>query len=222
MLYHIPDKLLMTPCNAAFRDVIIERCMLAFVARGFTRFRKKSVNFLLHDGFYCWVGLNQGLHSDRLNINPFVGIHVAPIGRLYCGLSEGKNSPKYDRGVATYAVHMGELKEAEDDYAFVFTPEQSEAFIQSEAERLADLYVRVGIPFAQSMASYESLLPLLQERVPNLGGYPQRVASCLYLMGRKAEARAFAESLLGDYPKYREYLEGFVTSFLAMLSAEEQ
>jgi hypothetical protein len=52
---------------------------------------------------------------------------------------------------------------------------------------------------------------------PYLGGYPERVASCLYLMGRKAEAREFIE----NFPeKYREYIEGFATPFLELLHQE--
>lgn len=181
----------MTRCDAAFRDTIVDYCLGALMSAGFKRLRKKSVNWPIHNGFCCWVGLNQGLYSDRLCIEPFIGIHVEPIARLYAELDNGRYATKYDRGVATYAVHMGELKDAWDEPEFVFTPQQSEQFIQAEAERLAKLYLKVGRPFAESIASYEALLPLLRERVPMLGGYPQKVASCLYLMGRIDEAREF-------------------------------
>lgn len=207
----------MSACNAAFRDVIVDRCMRALVARGFDRFRKKDVDRQIHDGFYCWVGLNEGLYKDRLNINPFVGVHVEPIASLYSFLDTGKYPVKYNRGVATYAVHMGELEGAKDEFKFAFTPQQSEGFVQAEADRLADLYATVGLEFAKSIASYEALLPLLIERVPMLGGYPQRVASCLYLMGRKAEARQFVEGFL---PNHQKVFEGFALPFLAKLDRE--
>jgi hypothetical protein len=57
-------------------------------------------------------------------------------------------------------------------------------------------------------------LPLLQERIEMLGAYPERVACCLYLMGRKDEARAFVEDFL---PKNRDYFEGFAVPFLKKL-----
>jgi hypothetical protein len=209
----------MSACNAAFRDVIVDRCLMALAARGFDRFRKNDVNLHLHDGFYCWVGLNQGLYPDRLWIEPFVGIHTEPIARLYASLDNGKYAVKYNRGVATYAVHMGELEDAKDEFKFAFTPQQSDAFVQSEMDRLADLYATVGLTYAKSIASFEALLPLLKERVPMLGGYPQRVASCLYLMGRKSEARTFVENFL---PDHRPVFEGFAIPFLEMLENGEE
>lgn len=208
----------MANCDGSFRDQTVDRCINALLSVGFNRFRKKSVNWSIHDGFYCWVGLNQGLYSDRLCIEPFVGIHVEPIARLYAKLDNGKYAIKYDRGVATYAIHMGELGAAKEEPAFAFTPQQSEKFRQAEAERMAQLYLTAGLPFSESIASYEALLPLLRKRVPMLGGYPQRVACCLYLMGRKDEAREFVvEFLLTN----REVFEGFAVPFLAMLKNEQ-
>ena len=207
----------MSACNAAFRDVIVDRCLTALTARGFDRFRKKGVNCHLHDGFYCWVGLNEGLYRDRLWIEPFVGIHVVPLDKLWENLQKGRWPGKYDRGVATYAVHMGELEGAKDEFKFAFTPQQSDGFVQAEIDRLANLYATAGLEFAKSIASFDALLPLLKARVPMLGGYPQRVASCLYLMDRKSEAREFVEGFL---PAHREVFEGFATPFLGMLKAE--
>jgi hypothetical protein len=207
----------MSSSDAAFRDVIVDQCLTALTARGFDRFRKKNVNLHLHDGFYCWVGLNEGLYRDQLNINPFVGVHVVPLDRLWGNLQKGRWPGKYDRGVATYAVNMGELDSAKNEFKFAFTSQQSDGFVQAEADRLAELYATVGLEFANSIASYEALLPLLKERVPMLGGYPQRVASCLYLMNRKCDARAFVEEFL---PTHRDVFEGFAVPFLAKLEAE--
>jgi len=46
---------------------------------------------------------------------------------------------------------------------------------------------------------------------------PERYATCLFLIGRKAEARSFVEEFL---PKQTDYFEGFATPFLKMLDAE--
>ena len=201
-------------CDARFRDSIKARCVDALIAEGFTKYRKDRVDWPIHDGFHCWVGLNDGLYSDYVEINPFVGIHVVPLMRLAARL-EGR---KYSRGTATYAVHMGELAAAKEERAFAFGPQQSEGFIQEECERLARLYATVGLDYARSIASYEALLPLLEQRIDMLGAYPERYACCLYLMGRKDEARAFTESFL---QKHRDYFEGFAIPFLDMLEREE-
>jgi hypothetical protein len=205
----------MQKCDATFKKIIRLNCYDSLQQSGFTRYRKESVDWPLYDGFHVWVGLNTGLYPERVEINPFVGIHVKQIMNLYVELE----SRKYDRGVATYAIHMGELDGAKEEIAFAFTPQQSEEFIQSETERLAELYLNVGMPYARSIASYEALLPLLMERVPMMGGYPQRVASCLYLMGRKDDARKFVEEYL---PKHQEIFEGFAIPFLKKLDDESR
>jgi len=193
-------------CDAAYKQVVLKHCYDALEAVGFTRFRKEGVDWPFENGFHCWVGLNNALEKDYVEVNPFVGVHVAPIMKLYTEL-EGQ---KYNRGIATYAVHMGELVPKER--AFRFT-RQTDA--EAEASRLARLYVNVGLPYAQSMASYEKLLPLLKKRIPMLGAYPERVASCLYLMDRKDEARAFVEEFVKQQP---DYFEGFAVPFLKLLT----
>ncbi|PNS08369.1 hypothetical protein [Solilutibacter silvestris] len=193
-------------CDAAYRQLVLLKCYDALEAVGFTRYRKEWVDWPLGSGFHCWVGLNNALEEDRIEINLFVGIHVAPIMKLYTAL-EGR---KYSRGIATYAVHMGTLAPYEP--AFEFTRKTD---VEAEAARLALLYSTVGLSYAQSIASYEHLLPLLKDRVPMLGAYPERFASCLYLMDLKDEARSFVEEFLKDH---RDYFEGFAVPFLKMMS----
>lgn len=204
-------------CDAAFRNRIVLECCTALERVGFTRYRKDRVDWPLFDGFHAWVGLNTGLYPDRVCIEPFVGIHVVPLDKMWEGLQVGKYPGKYSRGVATYAVHMGEIDGAKNEPAFAFTPHQSDEFVQAEISRLARIYETVGLEFSKSIASYEALLPLLKQRVPELGGYPQRFASCLYLMGRKREARQFVEDFL---PDHQDVFEGFAGPFLAKLDAE--
>lgn len=200
-------------CDAKFKKQILLQCFDALERAGFTRFRKEGVDWPLHNGFHGWVGLNTALELDRVEILPFVGIHVVPIWKFIAKIEIGK----YNRGIATYAINMGLLESiADDERAFAFAPHQSDAFVQSECERLAHLYATAGLDYARSIASYDALLPLLQERVQRLGGYPERLASCLCLMGRKVEAREFIE----NFPeKYREYIDDFAKPFLELLDA---
>jgi hypothetical protein len=159
--------------------------------------------------FHCWVGLNTNLEKEHFDINPFVGVHVVPIEKLWTGLKTGRYPGKYNRSHATYAVHMGEI--ATNELIFRFTPETD---VDYEAKRLARLYSEVGLSYALSIGSYERLLPLLRERVPMLGAYPERVACCLYLMGRKEEARLFVQDFLQDH---HDYFGGFAVPFLKQL-----
>lgn len=198
-------------CDAAFKRVVLLKCYDALVAEGFTRFRKEYVDWPLEHGFHCWVGLNTGSQDGFMQINPFVGIHVVQIERFWTDLNTGKYPGKYSRGHATYAVHMGEL--APNESAFHFSPLHSN--IDAEAARLARLYASVGLVYAKSIASYATLLPLLEKRVPMLGAYPERVAACLFLMDRKEEARSFASAFL---EKHRDYFEGFAIPFLKLLA----
>lgn len=208
----------MIRCDAQFKKAVMLKVYDAFEAAGFTRFRKEGVDWPLHDGFHAWVGLNTALYPDRVDITPNVGVHVVPIHKLYTSLDKGKYVTPYDRRVATYAINIGTLDAAGDERAFAFGPQQSEAFIDAECRRLARIYATAGLEYARSIASYEALLPLLQENVDSLGGYPERVACCLYLMGRKTEARQFVEEFL---ERHRDYFEGFAVPFLAMLEAED-
>jgi hypothetical protein len=198
--------------DANFKQHVLRQCYEALAAAGFTRFRKEGVDWPLGNGFHCWVGLNTALNNTYVEINPFVGIHVVPIEKLWTTVKKGKYPGKYNRGIATYARHMGEL--APDESVFHFTRQTD---IDAEVKRLARLYATVGLAYANSIASYEVLLPLLQERCEMLGAYPERIASCLYLIGRKDEARSFVD---GFVAQHREYFEGFATPFMAMLDRE--
>ena len=198
------------PCDAAYKRAVLLKCYDALAAGGFTRYRKENVDWPLEDGFHCWVGLNTGLEKEYVEINPFVGVHVVPIEKFWTGIKTGKYPGKYNRGHATYALHMGEL--APDEPVFHFTRQTD---VEAEAARLARLYASVGLAYAKSIASYERLLPLLQSRIPMLGAYPERVAACLYLMDRKDEARSFVEDFL---KAKRDYFEGFAVPFLKLLT----
>ena len=201
-------------CGAAYKQLVLKHCHDALEAAGFTRFRTEGVDWPFENGFHCWVGLNSAVEPVYVEINPFVGVHVVPIEKLWTSMKISKYPGKYSRGYATYAVHMGEL--APKERAFRFTRQTD---VEAEAARLARLYVAVGLPYAQSMASYELLLPLLQSRILRLGAYPERVASCLYLMDRKDEARAFVEEFVKQQP---DYFEGFAVPFLKSLTHEER
>jgi hypothetical protein len=196
-------------CDAAFKQETRLRCYDALERYGFTRYRKQDVDWPLANGFHCWVGLNTGLYPDRVEIQPHVGVHVVPVMRLYAGL-KGR---KYDRGVATYARHMGELTTGVPVFHFTCDTD-----LDAEASRLAALYRSAGLAFARAIADYDTLLPLLKDRVDMLGGYPETIACALYFMGRKAEAAEFTRAFLAEHQRY---FERFAVPFLEMLGGEQ-
>lgn len=199
-------------CDAAFKQAVLLKCYEALELEGFTRYRKQDVDWPMQYGFHCWVGLNAGLQREYLDINPFVGVHVVPIEKLWAETKTGKYPGAYSRSTATYAVHMGKLVPSEPVFRFTVQTD-----VAAQAARLARLYSDVGLTYALSIGTYDRLLPLLKERAPMLGAYPERVASCLYLMGRKEEARLFAEKFLQEH---RDYFEGFAVPFLRALDGE--
>ena len=191
--------------DANFKKLVLISCYEALAAVGFNRFRKENVNWPINVDFHCWVGLNSGIYAEYVEINPFVGIHVVPIEKLWTSIKIGKYPGRYSRGLATYALHLGQLAPHEKVFEF-----SRDTDIKQEADRLAQLCLDVGLPYAKSIASYESLLPLLQERIDMLGAYPERLACCLYLMGKIDEARAFTENFLA---KNKNYFDGFAIPF---------
>ncbi|WP_367346183.1 hypothetical protein [Stenotrophomonas bentonitica] len=157
------------------------------------------------EGFHCWVGLNSSVDRDWLDVNPFVGIHVVPIMKFYTTL-EGR---KYARNVATYAAHLGTLKP--DVAVFWFSKDRDNS---AEFDRMASLYRDSGLDFAISVSTFDLLLPLLKKRVTSLGGYPERYASCLHLMGRTKESISFVESFSNSEPDYfREFSRRYLDKY---------
>ncbi len=202
----------MQRCNAAFKNAVRLRCYDALQREGFARYRKEAVDWPLNSDFHFWLGLNTGLMPGYVEINPFVGVHAVPIAKLVASVTKGDRRSKYHRDYATYAVHIGEI--APHARVVRFTPEGD---IDAVATRLAKLILVAGLPYARSIGSYEKLLPLLEARVEVLGGYPERVACCLYLMGRRSEAHGFTTDFLAKEPAY---FSGFAVPFLGMLKKE--
>jgi hypothetical protein len=199
----------MERCDAAYKKEVLLGCHDALERRGFKRFRKEAIDWPLENGFHCWVGLNTGLYANYVEINPYCGVHSVNIEKLWTSLKRGNYPAKYDRAAATYAVHLGEIAPSEKVFRF-----SRSINLETEANRLADLYVRVGLPFARSIANYESILPHLKDRLEGLGGIPERVASCLFLMGHEEEAQSFVRGfLLG----HEDYFQGFAIPFLKMV-----
>jgi hypothetical protein len=109
-------------CDAKYQKEVLLSCYEAFAQAGFSRFRKEGIDWPLGGGFHGWVGLNTGLYDEYVQINPFIGVHVVQIEKLWTSLEQRK----YDRGDASFAIHMGEI--AAKERAFRFTRTTNAAF----------------------------------------------------------------------------------------------
>lgn len=141
------------------------------------------------NAFSGWVGLNSGRHKGFIRINPFVGVHCQQIMKLVASASGKKYRPSE---LATFSIYLGEL--CPEVSQFVFNDGDDST---KEAERLASTIEEFGFPYMRKIASYDALLPLLEKRVPTLGGYPQRYAAALYLSGKIDMALEFTNTQIG-------------------------
>lgn len=187
--------------NRTFANNVLSLCVEKFVDAGFTKFKGSNIYMKSKNGFHGWVGLNQGLYSDRFQINPYVGIHCEPIERLISQL----RGTQYDRCIASLSTHMGSLAPQED--IVVFYPEQQ---LELEVERLVNLYVTYGLPYYKEHQTYESLLPYFLDKAELLGGYPESIAVTYFLMGEYEASKGFVEAFRRKEP---DYFETFATAF---------
>lgn len=204
--------------NSNFSRVVLDACESALVRRGFRKLRLHSVVHDINKDFLGWVGLNHGREGVAVRINPFVGIHCIPMMRLVAELA----GSKYQVGrYATFAVHLGEIDPNFHPFDF-----SSGTDIAVKADDMADHLCRQAIPFMEKHGNYDTLLPVLTQRLQELGGFPQRVAAGLYLTGRREEALEFVRQRRSEYltdeDAVRESFDRFSIPFLELVSGQQR
>lgn len=191
--------------DSQFLRSVDDACEQALLEVGFKRPRRGTIVWDISPEFCGWVGLNQGRHGAMVRINPFVGVHAIEVMKL-CSELEGS---KYAKGAyATYAVHLGELLPTEPSFEF-----HEDADLAVEACRLARAVKDAGVPYMKSLSTYQVLLPLLEARMPTLGGYPERVVATLHLGGEEDAARSFVQKVLSKQDGFAKYLHAGFVSF---------
>lgn len=193
--------------NREFIRKVEDACEAALVNVGFRRLRRGTIIWEISPNFWGWVGLNRGIHGNSVRVNPFVGVHAVDVMKFCAQFDE----MKYVKGAyATYAIHLGELLPTELTFDF-----QDEKNISGEAARLAKNIAATGLNYMRSIASYEALLPLLESRMPMLGGYPERYAAALYLGGKHDAARNFVAEVLSREGGFTKFSSEFFVKFSA-------
>ncbi len=195
--------------KSELKKSILRNCLSAFKNHDFNILKSGNVTKKVDNDFLVWVGLNVAVYDSYIEINPFVGIHCVPIMKLISEL-EGE---KYSKGrYATFAMHLGNICPEVNAFHFYEDTE-----IDSEALRLVETVNEYGVSHISSFASYDSLLPILEENIPSFGGFPQRVAVCLLLMGKANSAIEFVERKRCEYQKNKilsEHFERFAIPFI--------
>ena len=182
-----------------------ESCDQALEAIGFRKLRKGRVVWNISHEFLGWVGLNRGNHGDFVRLNPFIGVHSVEVMKLCAFLNE----EKYVKGdIASYSIHLGEL--IPDELGFLFEVGDD---LSIEASRLASAIHSAAVPYMNSIAKYKTLLPLVEARMPLLGGYPERYAVILHLMGRTDDATAFVQSVMGQKDGFSQFFSDHFRKF---------
>jgi len=188
-----------------FLNALEDVCDSELCKVGFNRLRRGSVIWQFDSDFLGWIGLNTGNHGSLVRLNPFVGIHVVEIMELSATLSDRKY---VKGGIATYAIHLGELVPNIPTFEF-----EVGADLTTEAKRLAQTIFDVGLGYMKSINNYEALTPLLYERMPTLGGYPERYLLSLYCSGKKELANELARKIIGEDEKLIDYSTPSITAF---------
>lgn len=200
--------------KSEFIRMVEDACESALVNAGFKRLRRGTIIWEISPSFWGWVGLNRAIHGKQVRIIPFVGMHAVDVMKLCAQLDEDK----YKKGeYATYAIHLGELLPKALTYDFCEAED-----VPIEATRLAKDIADAGLKYMQSIANYDALLPLIEARMPMLGGYPERYAASLYLCGKHDLARQFVTGVLdrrGGYSRFSvdNSFATFGANFLKML-----
>jgi hypothetical protein len=72
----------------------------------------------------------------------------------------------------------------------------------------------------KSLASYETLIPLLEANIPMLGGFPERTVGAYYFSGDVAKAISLTEELVAKYEEgdsdFSFFTDNFGRAFLEM------
>jgi hypothetical protein len=195
-----------------FLNMLEDVCDFELCELGFTRLRRGSVVWQFDNNFLGWIGLNVGNHGNMVRLNPFVGIHVVDVMKL----SDSLSARKYAKGgSATYAIHLGELIPNTPTFEFEVGTD-----LTFEAKRLARAIFDVGLGYMKSLCSYEVLSPLLYERMPMHGGYPETYILSLYCAGKKEQSIELAGKIMEEDSELIDYatpsIKAFCNAFLEL------
>lgn len=193
---------------------MIKKVRLAALAAlehtGFTIREDHTPVLQISESVDAWVGLNITKKGNGVITLCNVGVHCRKIESLICDMTVGNYARLYDSTIATYSTPLASLELPPTERSFYVEAGASDEFLAEEAARLARLVSDHGIPFAQEISGYTTLLEKLKPLAYKLGGFPERYAACLYFLERYNELDEFMT-------KYPEHLKPYVSGFFEPL-----
>jgi len=205
-----------------FLKTIDDKCEAELVDLGFKRPRRGAIYLEINPAFIGWVGLNQGNHGEIVNINPNVGIHCVPAEKLWRDLVRDNSRPYRKGESATFSLPLGSLAPREIDAIQFLVDVPTER----EARRLSLLVGEYGVPWMLEHASYDALIPLLEQHFAHLPNYPERLAAMYYFSGDVSKAAELIDGvrdrLLTEQSETGlKHFNKFAVPFLEMLEGNK-
>lgn len=208
--------------DRTFLKEVDDACEAALQSLGFSRPRRGTIYLDINEEFLGWVGLNVGNHGDLVRINPNIGIHCRPVEELRKSLVANEKQ-RYRKGdVSTYGVPLG-TQTPEDTDAIQFAVGHP---LNREARRLSMLIGEYGVPWMLRHASYDALVPLLEQRFAYLPNYPDKLVAMYYFSGAVDRSVQFIEEVQTilrkeEDPTLLRQFERFSVPFLKALESGE-
>jgi hypothetical protein len=179
----VTDKIVQLECKSALKKV-------GFKCTGLT------AHYKIDDIFYGWVGLNIARHPSYIRINPNIGIHCAPVMKLF----DEMRKRKYAAGkIATYSVPLGFLYPNENQFLI-----ESSVDLHREINRLVSYISYAKSNFINNLADLDTLEEKLKENTKNFGGNPEKYSILLMLRKNFPELESFLEFHSSNLKKYND------------------
>lgn len=196
---------------------IRDSCTREFSSRGYAKSKHGLFHIEVTKDFFGWIGLNEGVHSDRININPFVGIHCMPIEKM---LAKCKGRRYRVGEIATFADHFGYVAPEAPGYQFRFFRNEP---VEPLAKQLVEVVDDFARPAVVSQANYGSLISLLKEREARGGGVPEALAVAYYMTEGVESAQLYLDRIIEAFQeKGKEQIASRIVDFRGSFYLEMQ
>lgn len=195
----------------AFIHAVEDALETALVGQGFLRLRKYCLVFPIDDEFDGWIGLSRrtkhaGLGTIELHAG--WGIHCPRIERfVFAGRGE-----KYKRGESC-TVSLCESIDPPPRHVRFTAAED----IAQKADEVARFYRHQVVPSMRKHASYDAIIPSLEENADRRGGWDQSLLLAYLFAGRGDQVKGYVQDRLracAEDEQYAAYYRPFLSRFI--------
>jgi hypothetical protein len=197
----------------AFAKAVDDALESALVAHGFLRLRKQRFVFPVNDEFDGWIGLNRNDKYARfgsIDLHAGWGMHCPIIQRF----TSECWSEKYKRGEIRTAPLGWNKQPTTRHFQFSATDD-----IAQRADEVAQFYRNEVVPKMLEHASYDAIIPTLEENAPRLGGWDQSLLLAYQLAGQTEQAKRYVldrRKACSENEQYAAYYQLFLSRFVEL------